>query len=112
MLPRLILYFIVSSDMIEPGNVHLLNSLTVHHANLDRLWWSWQAQNLSVRFREISGPIYLMDYDNLQGGNVTLEFTLSVGQSAPNVTVGDVMDITSGAGDGIMCYIYDHLYTY
>lgn len=53
-----------------------------------------------------------MDYDNLQGGNVTLSFELSVGVSSSNVTVGDVMSITSGAGDGIMCYTYDELYIY
>lgn len=82
----------------------------MHHANLDRVWWSWQAQNLAVRLHEISGPIYLMDYDNLLGGNVTLAFEMTVGESAPNVTVGDVMNITSGIADGIMCYGYDRLY--
>lgn len=51
-----------------------------------------------------------MDYDNAQGGNVTLDFEMSVGVSAPNVTVGDVMDISSGAADGSICYTYDDLY--
>lgn len=51
-----------------------------------------------------------MDYDNVQGGNVTLDFEMTLGVSGPNVTVGDVMDISSGAGDGALCYTYDDLY--
>lgn len=51
-----------------------------------------------------------MDYDNVQGGNVTLDFEMTVGVSGPNVTVGDVMDVESGAGDGAICYVYDELY--
>lgn len=82
----------------------------VHHANLDRMWWSWQSYDLEARLRDISGPIFLMDYDNVQGGNVTLDFEMTLGISAPNLTIGDVMDITSGAGDGIICYTYDNLY--
>ncbi|KAF9475132.1 Di-copper centre-containing protein [Pholiota conissans] len=78
----------------------------LHHANLDRVWWSWQSKNLPTRLNDISGPIFLMDYDNLQGGNVTLAFPLSVGINAPNVTIADVMDIRSAA----LCYEYDHLY--
>lgn len=65
---------------------------------------------MSSRLKEISGPIYLLDYDNVQGGNVTLSFELSVGPSAPNVTVGDVMHIAGGGRDSIMCYSYDNLY--
>ena len=82
----------------------------LHHANLDRVWWSWQTYNLSSRLRDISGPIFLMDYDNAKGGNVTLDYVMALGVSAPNVTVGDVMDISSGKGDGIMCYTYDDIY--
>ncbi|KAF9638700.1 Tyrosinase [Lasiodiplodia theobromae] len=79
----------------------------MHHCNLDRVWWSWQAMDLEARLTDISGPIYLMDYDNAQGGNVTLDFPLSVGVNAENVTVGDVMDIRGG----VLCYEYDQLYS-
>lgn len=82
----------------------------VHHANLDRVWWSWQSYDLESRLQDISGPIFLMDYDNVQGGNVTLDFEMTVGVSGPNVTVGDVMDISSGSGNGALCYTYDDLY--
>lgn len=83
----------------------------LHHANLDRVWWSWQTFDLPNRLSDISGPIVLMDYANEKAGNVTLDFAMTFGVSAPNVTVGDVMDISSGKGNGIMCYTYDSLYS-
>ncbi|KAH6650363.1 hypothetical protein F5144DRAFT_555984 [Chaetomium tenue] len=83
----------------------------LHHANLDRVWWSWQKLNLETRLTDISGPIFLMDYGNLKGGNVTLEFPLSVGVSAGNVTVGDVMNIAACGQNGVLCYEYDQVYT-
>ena len=78
----------------------------LHHANLARVWWSWQTRDLPNRLKDISGPIYLMDYTNSQGGNVTLEFEMSMGVNAKNITVGDTMDIM---GD-TFCFTYDKLY--
>ena len=78
----------------------------MHHCNLDRVWWSWQMRDLKHRLTDISGPIYLMDYDNQQGGNVTLDFEMSVGVNAHNITVRDTMNIKGG----YLCYDYDRLY--
>jgi tyrosinase len=78
----------------------------MHHANLDRVWWSWQVRNLSKRLKDISGPIFLMDYANQQGGNVTLDFEMSLGPNADNITVRDTMNIMGGK----LCYMYDKLY--
>ncbi|KAK3362308.1 hypothetical protein B0T25DRAFT_586665 [Lasiosphaeria hispida] len=79
----------------------------LHHANLDRLRWSWQKPSLAARLADVSGSIFLMDYDNVQGGNVTLGFPLKVGVNAPDVTVRNVMNIgDSGTG---LCYEYDKL---
>ncbi|KDR80002.1 hypothetical protein GALMADRAFT_222927 [Galerina marginata CBS 339.88] len=80
----------------------------LHHANLDRVWWSWQKKDLSRRLVDISGPINLLDYDNVLGGNVTLSFPLSLGLNAPNVTIADVMDINGGT----LCYEYDRVYNF
>ena len=80
----------------------------LHHANLDRLWWSWQKMDLSRRLTDISGPINYADFNNIQGGNVTLDFPIGIGVNAPNVTVRDVMDI----GAGVLCYDYDQVYKY
>lgn len=107
---RQILYSIVSLNVLLQGMLPSELTTKVHHANLDRVWWSWQSYDLENRLHDISGPIFLMDYDNVQGGNVTLDFEMTVGVSAPNVTVGDVMDISSGAADGRICYTYDDLY--
>ncbi|KAK1833753.1 hypothetical protein QBC39DRAFT_380303 [Podospora conica] len=82
----------------------------LHHANLDRVWWSWQKKD-KKRLKDISGPIFMMDYANAQGGNVTLKFPLSMGVSADDVKVGDVMDINAcGKPGGVLCYEYDKLY--
>ncbi|KAF9002882.1 hypothetical protein BDQ17DRAFT_1390574 [Cyathus striatus] len=80
----------------------------LHHANLDRVWWSWQKKNLTTRLTDISGPIYIMDYTNEKGGNVMLDFPLSVGVNAQNVTIGDVMDVRGG----VLCYDYDEIYEF
>lgn len=78
----------------------------LHHANLDRVWWSWQTRDLPKRLKDISGPIHLMDYTNAQGGNVTLDFEMTMGVNARNITVEDTMNIM---GD-TFCFTYDKLY--
>jgi tyrosinase len=74
------------------------------------VWWSWQKLDLKARLTDISGPIELMDYDNLKAGNVTLEFPLSLGVSGGEVTVGDVMNIEGCGKNGVLCYEYDKVY--
>lgn len=92
----------------------------LHHTNLDRLWWEWQAQDLSSRLTDMTGQnvptaeyiaemgIYnvtdsWLDYDGDNGGNMTtLNHTLSVLGLVPNATVADVMDIQGG----LLCYEY------
>ena len=76
----------------------------LHHANLDRVWWSWQAKDLKKRLRDVSGPMFLQDWGNAQGGNVTLAFPLSLGYNNWDATIANMMDIRS------LCYAYDKLY--
>jgi tyrosinase len=76
----------------------------MHHANLDRVWWSWQKKDLVKRLKDISGPIFLQDYTNARGGNVTLDLAMSLGYNNRDATVTDMMDI------GSLCYAYDELY--
>lgn len=93
----------------------------LHHTNLDRLWWNWQAMDLESRLTDISGQnvpdadyisqmgIYnvtdsWLNYDGDNGGNVTtLNHTLSVVGLIPNATIADVMDIRGGS---LLCYEY------
>lgn len=83
----------------------------LHHANLDRVWWSWQKLNLKTRLGDISGPLNIMDYGNQLGGNATLSTPLTVGVSAQDLTVGDVMNIAGCGQTGALCYEYDKVYT-
>ncbi|PSN62011.1 Di-copper centre-containing protein [Corynespora cassiicola Philippines] len=79
----------------------------LHHANMDRLWWSWQSRNLSERLTDISGPVVPQDWTNESGRNVTLDDLVHVG-TTENITMSirDLMDIQSpGLG-----YSYDSLY--
>lgn len=76
----------------------------MHHTNLDRVWWSWQKKNLSKRLTDISGPELMMDYPNKDGGNVTLDFPMTLGYNNWDAKVADMMDIRD------LCYTYDRLY--
>ncbi|KAF3914326.1 Tyrosinase [Arthrobotrys entomopaga] len=106
------LFGIMGDLYVSPGDP----SFWLHHANLDRVWWSWQQLNWPARKTDISGPTAIMDYNNYnvnppvlqQSPNTTLSAPLNLGYadlaSGP-VTVGDVMDISN------LCYSYDKLYT-
>jgi tyrosinase len=76
----------------------------MHHANLDRVWWSWQKRDLKKRLKDVSGPVVIQDFGNAQAGNVTLEFGLSLGYNGWDARVAEMMDI------GPLCYKYDELY--
>lgn len=56
----------------------------MHQANLDRVW---QNKNLEARLVDISRPINILDYSNALGGNVTLDFPISVVVNAKIVTI-------------------------
>jgi len=63
------------------------------------------------RLKDISGPINIMDYENKLGGNVTLAFPLSMGVSAVDVIMGNIVDVKAcGKFGGVLCYDYDKLY--
>ncbi|KAK7214684.1 hypothetical protein V2G26_002687 [Clonostachys chloroleuca] len=78
----------------------------LHHANMDRAWWSWQTRNIE-RLEDISGPLVRFDYNNEVAGNVTLDTKIHVGATVNiTTTVRDVMDIEGGR----LCYTYDKVY--
>ncbi|KAF3927857.1 Tyrosinase [Dactylellina cionopaga] len=96
---------------ISPGDP----AFWLHHANLDRVWWSWQKLNYPARLTDFGGPSCIMDWYNpaVPGGgqkcpNATLSQTLNLQWAdvvKPNVgvTVKDVMNIAD------LCYDYDEL---
>ncbi|KAJ3949164.1 uncharacterized protein N0V96_000279 [Colletotrichum fioriniae] len=86
----------------------------LHHTNLDRLWWQWQAQNES-RLTDIGGnnvaqgffwssvqPSSLgvnafLPYFNDNGNETTLDHVMWMAGIAENITIAEVMDIKSDA---------------
>ncbi|KJA17062.1 hypothetical protein HYPSUDRAFT_146932 [Hypholoma sublateritium FD-334 SS-4] len=69
----------------------------LHHANLDRIWWTWQNQSPSHLY-EVSGPT------TKTGPRVelSLDYILKMGSMGPSVTVRDVMDLHAEPN----CYTY------
>ncbi|KAK6342348.1 hypothetical protein TWF718_007750 [Orbilia javanica] len=103
---------------ISPGDP----AFWLHHANLDRVWWSWQKLNYPARLTDFGGPSCLMDYyvpgQTQKCANATLDIVLDLGYAdlvkrnvktgynttkEIKVTVEDVMNIRN------MCYDYDTL---
>ncbi|KAJ3516016.1 hypothetical protein NLJ89_g1391 [Agrocybe chaxingu] len=78
----------------------------LHHTNLDRVWRSWQAKDLANRLNDISGPLNYMDWQNVRGGNTTLDYEFNLGPLSDDVAVRDLMDVKGG----FLCYDYDELY--
>ena len=90
------------------------------HANLDRLWAKWQAEDPAARQYDVGNPIAprgpIQMWPNPPAGNVTLDYVLSplkVGGSAAFTTVGQVMNtkgkgVPSAAGKpaGVLCFEY------
>ncbi|KAF2400676.1 Di-copper centre-containing protein [Trichodelitschia bisporula] len=72
----------------------------LHHANLDRIWWSWQLLG-SGRLTEIGGPRY-----GNGSGTVTLDTQLWMGYNAQDRPIRQVMDPLNLNGQGILCYVY------
>lgn len=121
------------SSRLGSGSFRMLISLQplffFHHANMDRVWWTWEKRGASciaagsvpgltkadfaTRVKDISGPDTQFAYPfNFYGDvayqNITLDYQMHVGHASNSswVRVGDVMDIQ----DGVLCYEYDELY--
>ena len=71
----------------------------LHHGNLDRILWTWQQQDLETRLNQVGGPVVPMDYG---GQNVTLDFTVGLGELAGDATLKQLLDTQSG----VLCYTY------
>lgn len=59
-----------------------------HHAGLDRLWWRWQAADLSTRLNQINGQT--SPYP--PHGAIDLDWVLPFSTFAPSRTVRETMD--------------------
>ncbi|KAF3929394.1 Tyrosinase [Dactylella cylindrospora] len=90
---------------VSPGDP----AFWLHHANLDRVWWSWQKLKWPARKYDFGGPSCLMDYyvpgQTQACPNVTLSQPINLGFNHKGFTVAEIMDIESGWA----CYTYDKL---
>lgn len=93
-------------------------SFVFHHAQVDRVWTLWAAQNQTVRTKEVSDTLTIKNgkTDPLFVGwllgliavleppsaNGTLDTTLNLGYNGGTKTIGEL----SSTIDGIFCYIY------
>ncbi|KAK8139999.1 hypothetical protein PG984_000065 [Apiospora sp. TS-2023a] len=71
----------------------------LHHGNLDRVLWMWQQKDPETRLNQVGGPVVPMDYG---GQNVTLDFTVNLGELAGDATLKQLLDTQSG----VLCYTY------
>jgi len=80
----------------------------LHHGNIDRLWWRFQA-SAAARQLEYNGNRYPRNWSDPSDprNNVvaTLQDVLPMHGFAPDVLVEAVMD-TKGGLDGEFCYTY------
>jgi tyrosinase len=74
----------------------------LHHANIDRTWWIWQA--LDKRTRTSAAGIHGTNtfLNNPPSEDTTLDTPIDMGFAAGRVTMKDIMSTTAGP----LCYIY------
>ena len=73
----------------------------LHHAQIDRLWWLWQQQDVQKRSHEFSGPVASKD-QGLTSEQADLHDTIKVLGLAEDVSVDQVMITQSD----LLCYKY------
>ncbi|KAF8259519.1 Di-copper centre-containing protein [Lactarius quietus] len=82
----------------------------MHHAMVDKVWYDWQHRNLVNAKSYFGGSIpslqSIESYEQYPNGApplLNLSSTMPADGMFPEVTIGDVMDTTSG----ILCYVYE-----
>ncbi|KAF4547359.1 Tyrosinase-like protein 8 [Elsinoe fawcettii] len=94
-------HFLVGGDpgsdtWTSPGDPYFF----LHHAQIDRVWWIWQNQDLANRKQVIAGTITLANRPPSRAAR--LDDVLSLGILADNITISDAVSTTEGP----FCYIY------
>jgi tyrosinase len=73
----------------------------LHHAQIDRLWWLWQEEDIENRASDYSGTIHNKDGSYTDNG-VSLDDILQMMGIEGDLTVRDVMNTTNSR----LCYTY------
>ncbi|KAK4182839.1 hypothetical protein QBC35DRAFT_518606 [Podospora australis] len=85
---------------VSPGDP----AFWLHHAQIDRVWWIWQIQDLQNRIHEVSMTRTMSNFP--PSANGTLDDLSGLGVLAPDVKVRELMN-TLGGLMGKFCYIYE-----
>ena len=75
----------------------------LHHAQLDRVWWIWQNQDIEKRRKE---PVesYTITWGNFpQSRAASIDDLVDVGPSGDPIKISELMSSIGGA----LCYIYE-----
>lgn len=80
----------------SPGDPYFF----LHHAQIDRVWWMWQNQDLAHRLYQLGGTLTL--YNSPPSRNTSLSDLIDLGVNAPGIPINDMMSTLNGP----LCYIY------
>jgi tyrosinase len=72
----------------------------LHHAQIDRIWWIWQNQDIKKRINAIAGTITINNMPPSRDG--TLQDVIDLGVVGQPKKIADVTSTTEGP----FCYIY------
>ncbi|MCJ1403805.1 hypothetical protein MMC11_007028 [Xylographa trunciseda] len=72
----------------------------LHHAQIDRVWWIWQNQNIAARLNQVSATITINNTPPSRNG--TLQDKVDLGVNAPPVAMSNLVSTIGGP----FCYIY------
>ena len=76
----------------------------LHHGQIDRVWWLWQAQKLEARLKDVAKTMTMNDMPPSRNG--TLDDVNNMGVLGGDVLTRDLMSTLGGMG-GKLCYIYE-----
>lgn len=88
----------------RPNSVNTTKQPTfyLHHAQIDRTWWTWQNLDTPSRTFVVAGSTSMI---NASAPNTTLDDMIDLGFNAPAISLRKAMSTLGGAG-GPFCYIY------
>lgn len=72
----------------------------LHHAQIDRTWWTWQNQDLARRQYAIAGTITINNTPPSRNG--TLNDLLDLGPIGAPITIREAISTMAGK----FCYVY------
>lgn len=74
-----------------------------HHAMIDRVWWTWQNQDIEKRRFVVAGTLTFLNTPPTR--NATLDDVMTMGEwlGVPNITIANASSTLAGP----FCYIYE-----